>query len=65
MISVRTKKNIALATTILGVVVLTARILQSILNTEPMSMREWFDIFSAAVITAGLFCIYRNLKRQS
>lgn len=65
MISIRTKKNIALAITVLGAIVLIARILQSMLSTNPMTLREWFRIFAAAVITACMFNIYRNFKRQA
>ena len=60
MISTRTKKNIALAITILGGCVLVARILQALLASESMSLRQWFGIFGAAVITACMFNIYRN-----
>lgn len=65
MISIRTKRNIALVITILGMIVLIARILQAVMNTDPMTLREWFRIFAAAVITAGMFNIYRNFKRQA
>lgn len=65
MISIRTKRNIALVITALGVIVLIARILQAVMSTDPMTLREWFRIFAAAVITAGMFNIYRNFKRQA
>lgn len=65
MISIRTKRNIALVITVLGVIVLIARILQAVMNTDQMTLREWFRIFAAAVITAGMFNIYRNFKRQA
>ena len=60
MISTRTKKNIALDITILCGCVLVARILQALLASETMSLRQWFGIFGAAVITACMFNIYRN-----
>ena len=65
MISIRTKKNLALTITILAAFVLISRLLQAVLSTDPMTLREWFRIFAAAVITAGLFNIYRNFKRQA
>ena len=65
MISIRTKKNLALTITILAAFVLIARLLQAVLSADPMTLREWFRIFAAAVITAGLFNIYRNFKRQA
>ncbi|MDE5595778.1 MAG: hypothetical protein K2K00_10385 [Muribaculaceae bacterium] len=65
MISIRTKKNIALTITVLGAFVLIALILQAVLSNDAMSLREWFRIFAAAVVTAGMFSIYRNFCRKS
>lgn len=63
MISIRTKKNIALTITILGAITLIARVLRALLSPEVMSLREWFGIFAATVITACMFNIYRRFAR--
>lgn len=65
MISIRTKKNIALTLTVLGAIMLIGLVLQALLDTEAMGWRELFRIFGAAVITACMFNIFRKFARRN